>query len=143
MDLTCDKNDGRVISNFIIQCLENKDITIYGDGSQTRSFCYVDDLVLGIYKLMNLESNHETLRPVNLGNPNELSIKEIAIKIKNLTNSESKIIYEELPKDDPMKRKPCIEKAKRLLDWKPKISLEEGLIKTIDYFKNLKYNIKK
>lgn len=132
------KNDGRVISNFIIQCLENKDITIYGDGSQTRSFCYVDDLVSGIYTLMNSETNEDTIRPINLGNPNELSIKEIAIKIKNLTNSESKIIYEELPKDDPMKRKPCIEKATRLLDWTPKISLEEGLMKTINYFNNLK-----
>jgi len=126
------KNDGRVISNFIVQALEEKPITIYGEGSQTRSFCYVDDLIDGIIKLMDSNYNF----PVNIGNPNEITIKEIAEKILKLTGSKSEIIYKPLPEDDPTKRKPDISKAKTILHWEPKINLEEGLIKTIQYFKN-------
>ncbi len=129
------KEDGRVISNFINQCLKNEDITIYGNGKQTRSFCYIDDMVNGLIKLMN--SNSDKLLPVNLGNPNEITIKEIAEKIKNLTKSNSNIIYLELPENDPQKRKPCINKAKKYLLWEPIINLEEGLTKTIEYFKNV------
>ena len=125
-------NDGRVISNFIFQCLSNKPITVYGDGSQTRSFCYVDDLIDGLIKLMN--SNKNVIGPINLGNPVELTIKEIAETIKELTNSRSKIIYKKLPEDDPMKRKPDISLAKKLLKWNPRVSLKEGLTKTIEYF---------
>jgi UDP-glucuronate decarboxylase len=127
-----DKNDGRVVSNFIMQCLENKDITIYGDGSQTRSFCYVDDTVDGLIKLMNCTS----IGPINIGNPNEMQIKEFAEKLLTLINTKSKIIYKELPSDDPMQRRPNIDKAKELLKWEPKINLNEGLVKTINYFKN-------
>ncbi len=126
------KNDGRVISNFIVQALEEKPITIYGEGSQTRSFCYVDDLIDGIIKLMDSNYNF----PVNIGNPNEITIKEIAEKILKLTGSKSEIIYKPLPEDDPTKRKPDISKAKTILNWEPKINLEDGLIKTIQYFKN-------
>ena len=126
-----DKNDGRVVSNFINQCLDNKDITIYGDGSQTRSFCYVDDTVDALIKLMNQQ---ETIGPINIGNPYELTIKELASKILELIDTKSKIIYKDLPSDDPMKRQPNIEKAKKYLDWSPKINLEEGLNKTIEYF---------
>jgi len=126
------KNDGRVISNFVVQALEEKPITIYGEGSQTRSFCYVDDLIDGIIKLMDSNYNF----PVNIGNPNEITIKEIAEKILKLTGSKSEIIYKPLPEDDPTKRKPDISKAKNILHWEPKINLEEGLIKTIQYFKN-------
>ncbi len=124
-------NDGRVISNFIIQALANKKITIYGDGSQTRSFCYVDDLVDGLIKMMN--SN--LTGPINLGNPKEISILELAKKIIRLTNSGSKIVFKPLPKDDPRQRQPNIDKAKKYLNWQPKIGLEVGLIKTIEYFK--------
>lgn len=124
-------NDGRVISNFICQALENKDITIYGDGSQTRSFCYVSDLVEGLIRLMDSNYNY----PVNIGNPNEKTIKEIAELIVNLTKSKSKIIYLPLPQDDPSNRKPDISRAKKILNWEPKIKLEAGLIKTINYFK--------
>jgi len=126
------KNDGRVISNFVVQALEEKPITIYGEGSQTRSFCYVDDLIDGIIKLMDSNYNF----PVNIGNPNEITIKEIAEKILKLTGSKSEIIYKPLPEDDPTKRKPDISKAKTILHWEPKINLEEGLIKTIQYFMN-------
>jgi len=126
------KNDGRVISNFVVQALEEKPITIYGEGSQTRSFCYVDDLIDGIIKLMDSNYNF----PVNIGNPNEITIKEIAEKILKLTGSKSEIIYKPLPEDDPTKRKPDISKAKNILHWEPKINLEEGLIKTIQYFMN-------
>jgi len=126
-----DKNDGRVVSNFINQCLNNKDITIYGDGSQTRSFCYVDDTVEALIKLMNQE---ETIGPINIGNPYELTIKELASKILELIDTKSKIIYKDLPNDDPMKRQPSIEKAKKYLNWSPKINLDEGLNKTIEYF---------
>ena len=129
-----DKNDGRVVSNFINQCLNNEDITIYGDGSQTRSFCYVDDTVEALIKLMNQE---ETVGPINIGNPYEMTIKELAIKCLEIIRTKSKIIYQELPSDDPMKRQPNIEKAKKYLDWEPQISLEDGLNKTIEYFKLL------
>ena len=125
-------NDGRVVSNFISQCLKNKPITVYGDGSQTRSFCYVDDLIDGLIKLMN--SNKNVIGPINLGNPVELTIKEIAETIKELTNSRSKISFKKLPEDDPMKRKPDISLAKKILKWNPRVSLKEGLTKTIKYF---------
>ena len=124
-------NDGRVVSNFIIQALQNKDITIYGDGSQTRSFCYVDDLIEGLIKMMN--SN--LTGPINLGNPNEFTILELAKKIITFTNSKSKIIFKALPQDDPKQRQPNIDKAKKYLNWQPKINLEKGLKTTINYFK--------
>jgi len=126
-------NDGRVVSNFIVQALNGKDITIYGDGSQTRSFQYVDDLTNGIIKMM--ETPDSITGPINIGNPDEFSIKELAEKIIKLTGSKSKITFEPLPTDDPAQRKPDILKAKELLKWEPKIKLEEGLVKTIDYFK--------
>jgi len=129
-----DKNDGRVVSNFINQCLEDKNITIYGEGLQTRSFCYVDDTVDGLIKLMN-QTN--TIGPVNIGNPYELTIKELALILLEKIETKSKIIFEVLPSDDLMKRQPCIKKAKKYLEWEPKIGLEEGLNKTIEYFKNL------
>ena len=125
-------NDGRVVSNFIIQALQNKDITIYGDGNQTRSFCFVDDLVDGLIKMM--KSN--ITGPINLGNPKEFTILELAKKIINITNSKSKIVFIPLPQDDPMQRKPDITKAKKYLNWYPKIDLDTGLIKTIKYFKD-------
>mgnify|MGYP003706642989 CR=1 FL=1 len=125
------KDDGRVVSNFINQCIRNEPITIYGDGEQTRSVCYIDDLLNGLIKLMN---NNITNGPINLGNPYELSIKDLAIEIKRLTNSESTIIYHPLPSDDPMKRKPDISKAKSMLGWEPSIQLKEGIEKTVDYF---------
>ena len=128
-----DKNDGRVVSNFIMQCLENKDITIYGDGSQTRSFCYVDDTVDGLIKLMNGTS----IGPINIGNPNEMQIKELAEKLITMIDTKSIIIYKELPSDDPMQRRPNIDKARELLKWEPKIDLNEGLLKTINYFTKL------
>jgi len=124
------KNDGRVISNFIVQALENKPITIYGDGSQTRSFCYVDDLIDGLIKLMNSDYN----LPINLGNPNEISIKEIAEIIINLTDTKSQISYMSLPSDDPVRRNPDITRAKTIIGWEPKTELKEGIKKTIDYF---------
>lgn len=127
------KNDGRVISNFIVQALENKDITIYGDGTQTRSFCYVDDLIDGLIKLMN--SNITT--PTNLGNPVEYSMLNIAKIILKKIKTTSKIIYKDLPQDDPTKRKPDISKAKKELNWEPKVSLNEGLDKTIEYFRKI------
>ena len=126
-------NDGRVVSNFIIQTLQNKNITIYGDGQQTRSFQYVSDLVEGLVKLMNGDYD----APVNLGNPDEYSIKEFAEMIKEMTNSESKIEY--LPKvaDDPSQREPDIATAKRELNWEPKMHVRDGLKKTIDYFRSV------
>ena len=133
-------DDGRVISNFIVQALKNKDISIHGDGSQTRSFCYVDDLVEGIVKMMN--SRDDFVGPVNLGNPNEFTILELAKKIIKLTNSKSKIIYKPLPEDDPKQRQPNIELAKKELKWEPKIELDEGLKKTIYYFERLLNNEK-
>jgi len=123
-------NDGRAIPNFINQALENKPITIYGSGKQTRSFCYVSDLVSGIYKLLMSREN----LPTNIGNPNEMSLLRLAKNIVRLTGSRSKIIYEPLPIDDPKVRRPDIAKARRLLKWKPKVGLEEGLLKTIAYF---------
>jgi UDP-glucuronate decarboxylase len=125
-------DDGRVVSNFIVQSLQGKDITIYGDGSQTRSFCYVDDLIEVIIKLMNTEKGYTG--PMNLGNPCEFSILELAEIIINLTNSKSKLIFKDLPKDDPKQRQPDITLAKDKLNWEPKIQLKEGLPKTIKYF---------
>jgi len=125
------KNDGRVVSNFILQALQNDNITIYGDGSQTRSFQFIDDLVEGLIKMMNSDS----VGPINLGNPIELSMTDLAYKVIKLTNSLSDIIYKKLPKDDPKKRRPDISLAKSTLDWSPVIDLETGLKKTINYFK--------
>ena len=132
-------NDGRVVSNFIVQALQGKDITIYGDGKQTRSFCYVDDLVEAFVRFMNTE--HRFTGPMNLGNPNEFTMLELAELTLELTNSKSKIIYEKLPMDDPKQRQPDISLAKEKIDWKPKTQLKEGLKKTIDYFDGL-LNIK-
>ena len=128
-----DKDDGRVVSNFINQCLEGNNITIYGEGSQTRSFCYVDDTVEGLIRLMNQE---ETIGPINIGNPYEMTIKELAEKCLIMIETQSTMIYEELPSDDPMKRQPDITKAKKYLDWSPIVDLEDGLKKTIEYFRN-------
>lgn len=128
-------NDGRVVSNFIGQCLTDKPITIYGKGLQTRSFCYVDDMVKGIYKMMN--SNDKVVGPINIGNPDEHTIIELAKKISQKLNKKPKIIYKVLPKDDPMKRKPNIYKAKKQLKWLPKVNIDEGLDKTISYFSKL------
>lgn len=127
------QNDGRVVSNFILQALKNEDITIYGDGSQTRSFCYVDDLIEGLIRMMN----SKLVGPVNLGNPSERTILDFAKLIIKLTNSKSQIIYKPLPSDDPTQRQPDISLAKKELDWEPKIDIEEGLMKTINYFKEL------
>jgi UDP-glucuronate decarboxylase len=129
-----DPNDGRVVSNFIIQALQNKDITIYGDGSQTRSFCFVSDLVDGLVKMMN--NSNEFIGPVNLGNPSERTVKELAEKIIALTNSASNIINMPLPQDDPAKRKPDISLAKDKLAWGPVVDIDTGLIETIQYFKH-------
>lgn len=128
-------NDGRVVSNFIVQALRGEDITIYGDGRQTRSFQYIDDLIEGMVKMMN--NNKNFIGPVNLGNPTEFSIKELAEKTIKLTDSKSKIVYKELPLDDPKQRQPDISLAKEKLDWDPKINLEEGLLRTINYFKTI------
>ena len=126
-------DDGRVVSNFIVQALKNEDITIYGDGSQTRSFCYVDDLVEGLIKMMN----SDCCGPINLGNPDEYTVLQLADKIIKLTNSKSKLSFKNLPQDDPIKRKPDISLAKEKLNWKPEILLNDGLIKTIQYFKKI------
>ena len=126
------KDDGRAVPNFIIQVLNNQPLTVYGDGSQTRSFCYIDDLVEGIYKLMCSELNE----PVNLGNPNEITVLELAKKIIKLTDSKSRIVYKTLPRDDPKVRCPDIGKAKKELSWLPQVSIEEGLTNTISWFKN-------
>ena len=128
-------NDGRVVSNFIVQALKGENIAVYGDGSQTRSFCYVDDLIDGIIKLMN--SPDSFTGPVNLGNPEEFSILQLAKKVIELTNSESDIVFAPLPSDDPSQRQPDISLARKNLDWDPRISLEKGLGKTIAYFANL------
>lgn len=125
-------NDGRVVSNFIVQALQGKDITVYGKGQQTRSFCYVEDLINGIMAMMNKDN---FTGPVNLGNPNEFTILELAEKVIKLTGSKSKIIYKPLPQDDPTQRQPDISLAKKQLKWEPKVQLEEGLQKTIEYFK--------
>ncbi len=128
-------NDGRVVSNFIVQALKGENITIYGDGSQTRSFCYVDDLIDGIVKMMN--SRDDFTGPVNLGNPCEFKIIELAEMVLKLTKSKSKLVFKPLPEDDPKQRKPVIDLAKKELNWEPKVPLEEGLKLTIDYFKKL------
>lgn len=127
-------NDGRVVSNFIVQALQNQNITIYGDGSQTRSFCYVDDLLEGMIRMMN--TGEEITGPINVGNPGEFTILQLAEMVIRMTGSKSKIIYKPLPSDDPMQRKPDIAKAKEILGWQPTIALEEGLKHTIEYFKN-------
>ncbi len=128
-------DDGRVVSNFIVQALKGEDITMYGDGQQTRSFCYVDDLVDGFIRMMNSGSDFQG--PVNIGNPGEFSMIELAEEIIDITGSSSKIIFKPLPQDDPMQRQPDITLAKKHLDWEPRIHLRQGLEKTIDYFKNI------
>lgn len=128
-------NDGRVVSNFIIQALKGDDITIFGDGSQTRSFCYVDDLVNGMIKLMGTDDTF--IGPVNVGNPNEFTIKELADAVIRLTDSKSKLVFLPLPEDDPMQRQPDITVAKKILGWEPNVQLEEGLVKTINFFKTI------
>jgi len=125
-------NDGRAVPNFITQALKNKPITVYGSGNQTRSFCFISDMVEGLYKLLLSEVN----TPINLGNPHEITLNELAQTIKKLTKSKSKIIYKPLPVDDPKVRRPDISKAKKLLNWEPVVSLEEGLKKTIEFFKS-------
>lgn len=128
-------NDGRVVSNFIVQALKGEDITMYGDGNQTRSFCYVDDNIEGMYRLMN--SRDGFTGPVNIGNPGEFTMLELAQQIIELTNSKSKMIFMPLPQDDPMQRRPVIDLAKKELDWEPTVNLREGLIKTIEYFESV------
>lgn len=128
-------NDGRVVSNFIVQALNNQDITLFGDGNQTRSFCYVDDLIEGMVRLMN--TGDDVTGPVNVGNPGEFTIRELAEKVIELTGSKSKLVFKPLPQDDPRQRKPDITLAKKVLGWEPKVPLEEGLKKTIEYFDKL------
>jgi UDP-glucuronate decarboxylase len=127
-------DDGRVVSNFVIQALKGEDITIYGDGSQTRSFCHVDDLVDGIIRLMD-SKDPDVYQPINLGNPNEFSMLELASRVLELTGSKSQMVFEDLPSDDPKQRKPDISLADKLLGWTPNIQLDEGLISTINYFR--------
>ncbi len=129
------QNDGRVVSNFIVQALKGEDITIYGDGSQTRSFCYVDDMIEGMIRMMN--SRNGFTGPVNLGNPGEFTMKQLADIVIELTHSSSKIVYIPLPSDDPTQRKPIIDLAQKELSWQPTIKLEDGLKKTIEYFKTV------
>jgi UDP-glucuronate decarboxylase len=128
-------NDGRVVSNFIVQALKGEDIKLYGGGSQTRSFQYIDDLVEAMIKIMN-DTPDSFIGPVNIGNPNEFTIKELAEKIVSLTGAKSKFILQDLPLDDPKQRQPDISLAKQMIGWSPKIELDEGLTKTIEYFKN-------
>ncbi|NOZ68557.1 MAG: NAD-dependent epimerase/dehydratase family protein, partial [Deferribacteres bacterium] len=128
-------NDGRVISNFIMQALQGKPITVYGDGSQSRSFCYVDDLIDGFIKLM--DTPDDFTGPVNLGNPDEFTILELAEKVIELTGTKSRIVFKPLPYDDPTQRQPDIRLAKKKLKWKPKVKLEDGLKETINYFRKL------
>jgi UDP-glucuronate decarboxylase len=128
-------HDGRVVSNFIVQALRGEDITVYGDGSQTRSFCYVDDLIDGMIRLMN--SREEFTGPVNIGNPVEFTILELAERVIRLTGSRSGIVRMPLPADDPVQRQPDITLARKELGWEPRVRLEEGLAKTIDYFKSI------
>jgi len=128
-------NDGRVVSNFIMQALRGEDITVFGDGTQTRSFCYVHDLIEGLARLM--DSPDDFIGPVNLGNPSEFSILELAEKVIQLTGSKSKIVFKPLPSDDPRQRQPDISLAKKSLRWEPRFALEEGLRKTIEYFRNI------
>ena len=128
-------SDGRVVSNFIVQALRGEAITIYGDGCQTRSFCYVDDMIDGLFRMMN--TGADVTGPVNLGNPTEFSIRELADLVIEVTGSKSQLIQAELPSDDPKQRKPDIEKAKKILDWSPKVQLREGIERTVVYFDNL------
>lgn len=128
-------NDGRVISNFIVQALQGKDITIYGTGDQTRSFCYCDDLIEGFVRMMNTDDS--VTGPINLGNPREFTIKQLAELVIELTGSKSQIVYKPAAQDDPQQRKPVIDKAKAILNWEPTIQLKEGLMKTIEYFKGI------
>jgi len=128
-------NDGRVVSNFIVQALQGRDITIYGEGLQTRSFCYVSDLIRGMILMMR--SKDSIKGPINLGNPNEFTIRQLAEMVINMTKSKSKLVFQELPSDDPRQRKPEISKAKSLLDWSPKVEIEQGLNHTIEYFKKI------
>ena len=128
-------NDGRVVSNFVVQALRGEPITIYGDGSQTRSFCYVDDMIDGFVRLMN--SSSEITGPINLGNPGEFTMNELAEKVIELTGTTSQILHPPLPQDDPKQRKPNIDRAKNILGWEPTIPLEQGLKKTIDYFRSI------
>ena len=128
-------NDGRVVSNFIIQALKGEDITVYGDGSQTRSFCYIGDMVDGLIKLMG--TSDDFTGPVNLGNPSEISIVELAEKILKVTDSRSRIVFKPLPQDDPIRRCPDITLARKILEWQPEVNLEEGLEKTLEYFKKV------
>lgn len=130
-----DPNDGRVISNFIVQALQNKDISIFGDGSQTRSFCYVDDLIDGMIRMM--ETSDEITGPINVGNPGEYTIRQLAETIIRLTDSKSKLIFKPLPEDDPLQRQPDISLARKELSWEPEIPLEDGLMSTIAYFKSI------
>ena len=127
-------DDGRVVSNFILQALKSKPITIYGDGNQTRSFCYVDDMIEVIVRLM--ASSNKITGPINLGNPHEFTINELAENIIRITNSSSRIEYKSLPQDDPRQRRPDISIVRSLLKWSPKIELDSGLVKTINYFDN-------
>ncbi|MBP5792367.1 MAG: NAD-dependent epimerase/dehydratase family protein, partial [Spirochaetaceae bacterium] len=126
-------DDGRVVSNFIVQALNNEDITIYGTGEQTRSFCYVDDLIEGFVRMM--ATSDDVTGPVNLGNPGEFTMLELAEKVLSFTGSKSKLVFKPLPQDDPKQRKPDIAKAKQVLDWQPEVSLDDGLKETIAYFK--------
>ena len=128
-------NDGRVVSSFIVQALLNQDITVFGDGEQTRSFCYVDDLIRGLVRLM--ETEPDVIGPVNLGNPDEFTMRQLAELVLDLTGSRSKIVHRPLPQDDPRQRKPDISEAERVLGWRPAVSLKEGLTKTIPYFEEL------
>ena len=128
-------NDGRVVSNFVVQALQNKDITVYGDGSQTRSFCYVDDLIDGLVRLM--ETSDDVVGPFNLGNPEEFSVRELAETIIALSGSSSRIVHRPLPEDDPKQRRPDISKAQAILHWQPKTSLRDGLMKVVVYFERL------
>jgi UDP-glucuronate decarboxylase len=128
-------NDGRVVSNFIIQALKNENITLYGEGNQTRSFCYVDDLIDAIIRMMNTQADFTG--PVNIGNPVEFTIRELAEQVIHLTGSKSSISFQPLPEDDPKQRKPDISLAKKELSWEPKVALEDGLKETISYFKKL------
>jgi nucleoside-diphosphate-sugar epimerase len=128
------KDDGRVISNFINQAMSNSPITIYGDGSQTRSCCFVSDMVDGLEKAIFSDKTKGEV--INLGNPDERKISELATIIKDITNSQSDIVFEDLPEDDPKIRKPDISKAEQLIDWSPKIGIEEGIRKTVEYFKS-------
>ena len=130
-----DPKDGRVVSNCIVQAINNQDITVYGDGSQTRSFCYVSDLVDGAIKMMN--NDKKFIGPVNLGNPSERTVLNLAEIILEMTGSKSKITFKELPSDDPVKRKPDITKAQEILGWEPKVDIKDGLAKTIEYFKSI------